>query len=83
MIHRFSMETQARWQRGEFKVQLDAPGRDRPLGYCDGTPEDEAEMRAIAEEEGVEELPIRRKILKTGREIWTVGAPPADLASDE
>lgn len=83
MIHRYSLDTLNRWQRGEFKVQLDAPGREKPIGYCDGTAEDEAEIRAMAEDEGVDDLPIRKKFLKTGREIWTVGHPPADVDSED
>jgi hypothetical protein len=75
VIHPHNTETLNRWNRGELRVQLDIPGRRQPMGYCDGSAEDEAELRAMAEEEGVEDLPIHRKILKTGREIWTVGNP--------
>jgi hypothetical protein len=84
MIHRYNAKTQQRWNRGELQVQLNTPGSTRPMGYCDGTDEDEAELRAIAESEDVENLPIAKRILKTGREIWTVGAPPnpADLEDD-
>ena len=78
MIYMYSAANETRWSRSEFKVQLLLPGRTRPMGYCDGTEEDEAELRAIAESEDVENLPIRKKILKTGREIWTVGAPPVE-----
>ncbi len=84
MIHKYSTETLNRWNRGELQVQLDIPGRRLPMGYCDGSEEDEAELRAMAEEEGVEDLPIRRKILKTGRQIWTVGnAPELDWDPDD
>jgi len=48
------------------------------MGYCDGTEEDEAELRAMAESEEVDDLPIHKKYLKTGREIWTVGNPPEE-----
>lgn len=74
MIHPYSHDTLRQWNRGEFKVQLDVPGRRLPMGYCDGSEEDETELRSQAEEEGVEELVIHKKILKTGREIWTLGS---------
>lgn len=75
MITMYSGESLQRWNRGELKVQLNTPDRSRPLGYCDGTEEDEAELRAIAEEEQVDDLPIHKRVLKTGREIWTLGRP--------
>lgn len=75
MIHRYSNDTQTRWDRGEFKVQLLQPNNARPIGFCDGTDEDIAELESIAEAEGAEEMRIIRKALKTGREIWTLGAP--------
>ncbi len=73
MIHSYSNETQTRWDRGEFKVQLARPNDPRPLGFCDGTEADDAELRAIAEAEGADEFLLHKKVLKTGREIWTVG----------
>ena len=73
MIHKYSNATQTQWGRGEFKVQLVVPGVSRPMGFCDGTDEDLAELAAIAEAEGAEEFAISRKVLKTGREIWTLG----------
>jgi hypothetical protein len=73
LIHKYGPATLSRWTRGELKVQIDIPGKPVPMGYCDGTPEDEAELRAIAESEDVENLPIQKRLLKTGREIWTVG----------
>jgi len=73
MIHKYSNATQTKWNRGEFKVQLMPVGSTRPIGFCDGTDEDVAELNAIAEAEGAEELTIQRKYLKTGREIWTLG----------
>ncbi|MCB9742259.1 MAG: hypothetical protein H6741_18910 [Alphaproteobacteria bacterium] len=78
MIYPFSFENQRLWSRGELQVQLMRPGETRPLGWCDGTEEDEAELLAIAESEDLDELPISKRVLKTGREIWTVGAPPKD-----
>ena len=55
--------------------KLNLPNNSRPMGFCDGSPDDEAELRAMAENEGVHELPIKKKFLKTGREIWTLGGP--------
>ena len=83
MIYRYSLDTMARWTRGELQVQIDVPGRERPMGYCDGTDEDEQELLSIAEGEGVDELPIRKRVLKTGRQIWTVGNPPPVDTSDD
>lgn len=73
MIHFYNNETQTRWDKGEFKVQLVIQGNSRPMGFCDGTPEDIAELSAIAEAEGADEAHIGKKRLKTGREIWTLG----------
>ena len=74
MIHDYDNETHTRWDRGEFKVQLLAPNNNRPLGFCDGTPADIAELESLAEAEGANEIRITKKVLKTGREIWTLGA---------
>lgn len=82
MIYLYDAESLTRWNRGELKVQLNLPTRSRPMGYCDGTEEDEAELRAMAESEEVDDLPIHKKILKTGREIWTLGRPPAEDSWD-
>jgi hypothetical protein len=73
MIHPYDSSTQKRWDRGELKVQLNQPDNPRPIGYCDGSPDDVKELLAIAEAEGVYDAKINRKILKTGREIWTLG----------
>jgi hypothetical protein len=73
MIHQFSNATQTKWDKGEFKVQLMLTGNTRPMGFCDGTAEDLAELRAIADAEN-SELKIEKKILKSGREIWTLGS---------
>ena len=75
MIHRHSNETQTRWDHGEFKVQLMPVGSTRPIGFCDGSDADLAELQAIAEAEGADEMVITKKHLKTGREIWTLGGP--------
>lgn len=73
MIHPYDNSTQTRWDRGEFKVQLNQPNNPRPIGFCDGSPEDVTELLSIAEAEGVDDVKIHKKILKTGREIWTLG----------
>jgi len=73
MIHPYNNETQTRWDRGELQVQLVQPNNTRPLGFCDGSAADAAELRSIAEAEGAEEFLLHKKTLKTGREIWTVG----------
>ncbi|MBN2415448.1 hypothetical protein JXO52_06385 [bacterium] len=73
MIHAYSSATQSRWDRGELKVQLNQQNNPRPIGFCDGTPEDMRELLSIAELEGVDDVQIDKKILKTGREIWTLG----------
>ncbi|MBU0550676.1 hypothetical protein KKF91_10775 [Myxococcota bacterium] len=75
MIYPYNNETQTSWDRGAYKVQLNIPGNAQPMGFCDGTPEDLAEISAIAENEGVYELNIHKKVLKSGREIWTLGDP--------
>jgi hypothetical protein len=71
MIHPYSNATQSRWDKGEFKVQLLLPETTRPMGFCDGTPADVAELQAIAEAEN-SSMKIEKKVLKTGREIWTL-----------
>ncbi len=75
MIYPYDNATQTRWDRGELKVQLNVPGNDRPMGFCDGTADDIAELYAIAEAEGADQVPIHKKVLKSGREIWTLGGP--------
>lgn len=75
MIHFYNNETQTRWDKGEFKVQLLVLGNSRPMGFCDGTREDIAELSAIAEAEGANEAQIDKKRLNTGRAIWTLGEP--------
>ena len=72
MIHTYDNATQTRWNHGEFKVQLMQPNDSRPMGFCDGSPEDLAELMAMAEAEGSEDFEIHKKLLKSGREIWTV-----------
>lgn len=71
MIHPYSNATQSRWDKGEFKVQLLVASSSRPMGYCDGLPADVAELKGIAEAEN-SPMAIEVKVLKTGREIWTL-----------
>jgi len=73
MIHPYDNSTQTRWDRGEFKVQLMLPNSTRPMGFCDGSDADIAELSAIAEAEGADQVAIHKRVLKTGREIWTLG----------
>ncbi len=72
MIHAYSNETQTRWDRGDFKVQLNQPNNDRPIGFCDGSDADLSELQTIAESEGSDSFRVERKQLKSGREIWTL-----------
>ena len=71
MIHQYSNATQTRWDKGEFKVQLNTASSSRPMGFCDGTAADLAELQQMADSENAA-LRIEKKLLKTGREIWTL-----------
>lgn len=71
-IYEHSNATETRWGKGDFKAMIKSPRAERPVGYCDGTPEDERELIQTAEREGLSGVYIQRKTLKTGREIWTV-----------
>lgn len=73
MIYPYDNKTQTRWDRGDFKVQLNVPNNSRPIGFCDGTEADLAELRERSEAEGADEVRIQKKVLKTGREVWTLG----------
>jgi hypothetical protein len=77
MIYPYDNATQTRWDHGEFKVQLNVPNNSRPVGFCDGTEADLAELRARSEAEGASETAIVRKVLKSGREVWTLGQAEA------
>lgn len=66
-----SNDSQTRWDRGDFKVMIASPTSSRPLGFCDGTEEDEHELIEQAMEEGTEVV-IEKKPMKSGREVWTV-----------
>ena len=72
MIYPYSNDTQTRWDRGEFKVQLNQPGNSRPVGFCDGSEADASELQELAESEGADETRIEKKVLKSGREVWTL-----------
>jgi len=72
MIHPYDNKTQTSWDRGLYKVQLMKAHSTRPLGFCDGTDEDLTALRELAESEGAEDVQIRRQVLKSGREIWTL-----------
>jgi len=72
MIYPHNNENQTRWNRGDFKVQLNLLNNTRPMGFCDGSAADVAELQALAESEGADKIRIDKKTLKTGREIWTL-----------
>jgi len=72
MIYPYSNETQTRWEHGDFKVQLNQPDNSRPIGFCDGLAADLAELREMADAEGADEMRIEKKVLKSGRECWTL-----------
>jgi hypothetical protein len=72
MIHPYDNKSQTRWDRGELQVQLVKHGSTRPMGFCDGSSEDEAALREIAEAEGADEVRIQKQLLKSGRQIWTL-----------
>ena len=74
MIHPYSNETQTRWDHGDFKVQLKQPDNSRPIGFCDGSAADLAELREMADCEGTDEMRIEKRILKSGREFWTLSS---------
>ena len=73
MIHPYNNQTQTSWDHGDFKVQIRVPTNSSPIGFCDGTDADLAELQSIAASEGVDEFRMSRKVLKTEREIWTIG----------
>jgi len=73
MITMHDNESETRWNRGELQVELRLPNTTRPMGYCDGTEQDEHTLQEMAEAEGTV-LIIHKKRLKTGREIWTLNS---------
>ncbi len=72
MIHPYDNKSQTRWDHGELQVQLVKQGSTRPMGFCDGTEEDAAALREIAESEGADGVRIQKQTLKSGRQIWTL-----------
>jgi hypothetical protein len=72
MIHPSDNKTQTSWDRGLLKVQLIKENSTRPMGFCDGTDEDLAALRELAESEGADGMSIQKQVLKSGREIWTL-----------
>ncbi len=72
-IVQHSNESQTRWDRGDFKVMITSPTSSQPMGFCDGTAADENEILEMAMDEGAEVV-IDKKLLKSGREVWTVRA---------
>ncbi|MBA2662387.1 MAG: hypothetical protein H0U74_08850 [Bradymonadaceae bacterium] len=66
-----SNESQTRWDRGDFQVLIESPTSSQPIGFCDGSLADENEILAMAMREGAE-VEIDKKLLKTGRQKWTV-----------
>ena len=72
MIYPHSNETQTRWDRGDFKVQLNQPNNSRPIGFCDGSAADESQLLERAESEGAGDARIEKRKLKSGRESWTL-----------
>lgn len=81
MIHPYDNATQTRWDRGEFRVQLRLSHSSRPMGFCEGSDEDVAELHAIAEDEGAD-VRIEKQHLKSGREIWTLVGSGAEAEED-
>jgi len=72
MIYPHSNKTQTAWAHDEYQVLLSLPDNPRPMGFCDGSAADEAELRALAEAEGADSFRIEKKRLKSGREVWTL-----------
>lgn len=83
MFYPHSNETQTRWDRGDYRAQINLPGNPKPVGFCDGTEADIAELQAIAEAEGAGQMRIDKKLLKTGREIWTLHGDGSESESSE
>lgn len=66
-----SNESQTKWDHGEFQVMVKSPTVSQPIGFCDGGKVAEDAIHQMAMREGAE-VKIDKKVLKTGREIWTV-----------
>ena len=76
-IHRHNNETQTQWDRGNFAVMVMSVSSTTPIGFCDGTDSDELEIIETANEEGTE-IEIEKKLLKSGRQVWTI-RPTAEI----
>ena len=76
-IDQHNNESQTKWDRGGYGVMIKSPMMDQPIGFCDGTEADREAIIAMAAEEGAQ-VEIEVKLLKTGREVWTV-RPVAEL----
>jgi hypothetical protein len=72
MIIPYDNKSQTQWDRGELQVQLVKQGSTRPMGFCDGSAEDVAALREMAEAEGADGMQIQKQVLKSGRQIWTL-----------
>ena len=81
-IDRHSNESQTKWDRGGYAAMIISPTSSQPIGYCDGTPADEAEIVEMAEAEGAE-VRIDKKTLKSGREQWTVSTTSDTSFADD
>ncbi len=83
-IRFYDNETQTLWNRGQLPVMLKVKNVDRPIGFCDGSQEDENEVMAMAEEQGAMAF-IHKKPLKTGRAVWIIESDTEEDAhvSDE
>ena len=75
MIHPYNDETQTLWDRGVLAVQLVHASEPRTIGFCDGTAADAAEFRRIARARDGDRLVLVRRVLESGREVWTLGGP--------
>jgi len=71
MIISHNNTSQTQWDRGEFKVMIQSAQSSKPMGFCDGSEEDEQEILTMAEGEGAD-VEIEKKALKSGREVWTI-----------
>jgi hypothetical protein len=67
MIYPYGNSTQTRWDRGELKVQLNLPNNPSPMGFCDGSPEDVAELLSNAEAGSLLRQPRARLVYEQRR----------------
>jgi hypothetical protein len=71
-IYPYNPKTETEWGKGTYKVMIKAHGSERPFGYCDGTPEDEAAVMQQAQDEGLMDVQMSKRSVKGVREIWTL-----------